>query len=75
MRFELVVLYSALFVALNSALFGSLLAYEYKGTCLLLQTYLPTSTERAACSYKPRSMLDEMAIYSSPQMQVMCSSD
>ena len=69
-RFELVVLHSALFVALHSvlfvalhsALFGSLLAYEYKSTCLLVQKYLLASTERAAFSYKTRSMLDEMVV-------------
>ena len=49
-RFELVVLHSALFVALHSvlfvalhsALFGSLLAYEYKSTCSLVQEYKST---------------------------------
>jgi hypothetical protein len=63
-----VVLYSAFFVAFHSALFGLPLAYEYKSTCLLVQKYLLTTTERAACSYKTRSMLDEMTVYSCPHL-------
>ena len=51
-----------LLVSLHSALFDSPIAYEYKSTCLLVQKYFLPSTERVACSYKTRGMLDEVVV-------------
>jgi hypothetical protein len=38
------------------------LLVQYNITCLLVQKYLLTITELAACSYKTRSMFDEMTV-------------